>query len=61
MERIAQKLDERYYFISDLNFAIYAMFTEHGIEIPFPQRVVHLRPAAESRANEAPNAHRSGP
>lgn len=28
---------------SNLNFAIYAAFTEHGIEVPFPQRVVHLR------------------
>jgi small-conductance mechanosensitive channel len=31
--------------ISNLNFAIYATFTEHGIEVPYPQRVVHLRQA----------------
>jgi hypothetical protein len=31
--------------ISNLNFAIYATFTEHGVEVPYPQRVVHLRQA----------------
>lgn len=31
---------------SNLNFAIYAAFAEHGIEVPLPQRVVHLRPGA---------------
>jgi small-conductance mechanosensitive channel len=30
-------------FISDLNFAIYEKFKEHGIEIPFPQRDLHIR------------------
>ncbi len=28
---------------SDLNFAIYAAFAEHEIQIPFPQRDLHLR------------------
>lgn len=32
---------------STLNFAIYRMFTEHGIEIPYPRRDIHiLRPPA---------------
>ncbi len=31
--------------ISDLNFAIYEKFQQHGVEIPFPQREVHLRHA----------------
>lgn len=31
-------------FRSELNFAIERALREHGIEIPFPQRVVHLRP-----------------
>jgi small-conductance mechanosensitive channel len=29
--------------VSALNFAIYEKFAEHGIEIPFPQRDLHLR------------------
>ncbi len=32
-------------FVSDLNHAILAAFRENEIEIPFPQRVVHMRPA----------------
>jgi len=31
-------------FRSDVNFAIEKALRENGIEIPFPQRVVHLRP-----------------
>ncbi|MGA9379140.1 MAG: mechanosensitive ion channel domain-containing protein [Phormidium sp.] len=29
--------------ISELNLAIWKIFNEHNIEIPFPQRVVHIR------------------
>lgn len=35
-------------FRSEINFAIERKFREHGIEIPFPQRVVHLHPASTS-------------
>ncbi len=30
-------------FKSDINFAIYKKFKEHNIEIPFPQRDLHIR------------------
>lgn len=32
---------------SDILLGIYDAFKEHGIEIPFPQRDVHLKPSAE--------------
>jgi len=31
--------------VSDLRYAIFKRFKEEGIEIPFPQRVVHMAPA----------------
>ncbi len=36
-------IDQRRVVVSDLNFAIDAAFREAGIEIPFPQRDLHLR------------------
>ncbi len=36
-------IDKRMQVVSDLNFAIDAAFREHGIEIPFPQRDLHIR------------------
>lgn len=50
-------------FRSDLNFAIEKKFREAGIEIPFPQRDVHVRsmPCAEARrSNEAASSPGSG-
>ena len=38
-----QNIDERLQVVSDINFAIDAAFREHGIEIPFPQRDLHVR------------------
>lgn len=35
--------------MSALNFAIYAKVREHGLEIPYPQRVVHLREPMSAR------------
>lgn len=40
-------------FRSDLNFAIERKLREAGIEIPFPQRVVHLRGAEPARPPES--------
>ena len=37
---------ERYQkILSDLNYAIEKSFREHGIVLPYPQRVVHLKNA----------------
>lgn len=33
--------------IDELNSEIYRMFNKKGIEIPFPQRIIHMRPAKE--------------
>ncbi|MEJ2509925.1 MAG: mechanosensitive ion channel [Gammaproteobacteria bacterium] len=38
-----QNIDDRLRFISEVNFAIDAAFREHGVEIPFPQRDLHVR------------------
>jgi potassium efflux system protein len=38
-----QNIDKRLTVISDLNFAIDQAFRENGIEIPFPQRDLHVR------------------
>jgi small-conductance mechanosensitive channel len=44
-------IDERLSVVSDLNFAIDAAFREQGIEIPFPQRDVHIKgaPSADKK------------
>jgi small-conductance mechanosensitive channel len=38
-----RNIDYRLTTRSDLNFAIDAIFRKHGVEIPFPQRDVHVR------------------
>ena len=44
-----QNIDERLQVVSDLNFAIDAAFRENGIEIPFPQRDVHVRDLSHNK------------
>jgi len=36
-------IDNRLQCVSDMNFAVDAAFRAHGIEIPFPQRDIHIR------------------
>jgi len=38
-----EDINERRSVLSDMNFAIDKAFREHGIEIPFPQRDLHIR------------------
>jgi small-conductance mechanosensitive channel len=35
--------DGRNKFTSDVGFIIFNTLKEHGIDIPYPQRVVHMR------------------
>ena len=52
-------IDERLGITSDLNFSIDKAFREAGIEIPFPQRDVHVRdwpPSLQSDLSEGPVA-----
>ena len=47
-------IDNRLQCISDLNFAIDAVFREHNIEIPFPQRDIHIRSGQNKMDPDAP-------
>ncbi|MEW5974252.1 MAG: mechanosensitive ion channel domain-containing protein [Acidobacteriota bacterium] len=44
----SQMLHRRGVLFSDLNFAIYAKFAEHAVEIPFPQRDLHFKLNAQT-------------
>ena len=48
-------IDTRLQFISDMNFAIDAEFREQGIEIPFPQRDLHIRDWRNKPGTDTPN------
>lgn len=42
-------VDNRMDAISEVNFEIDRLFIEHGIEIPFPQQVIHISESAQNR------------
>jgi len=48
-----QNIDAKYQVTSDLNFAIDAAFREHDIQIPFPQRDIHIKNGPENPTNIA--------
>lgn len=43
-----KNIDQRYTVTSDLNFAIDAIFRKHDIQIPFPQRDVHIKTSIQN-------------
>lgn len=47
-----KSIDQKFQAVSDLNFAIDAAFREHNIQIPFPQRDVHII----NNANNGPSS-----
>jgi len=49
-----ENIDKKYQATSDLNFAIDALFKEHGIQIPFPQRDVHIKNAPDDSGTITP-------
>jgi small-conductance mechanosensitive channel len=46
------EIDRRLSTISDLNFAIDKAFREEGVEIPFPQRDVHVKSLPQSKPED---------
>lgn len=56
LRAFVQNIDERLQIVSDINFAIDAAFREHGIEIPFPQRDLHVRHWPSPPAGNLPDA-----
>ncbi len=53
-------IDDRLRVTSDINFAIDKAFRAAGIEIPFPQRDLHVRDWAPGTATSDPAARRAG-
>ena len=45
-------VDQRYLFLSKANELIYKALADNGIEIPFPQRDVHIKQVPETPKSE---------
>jgi small-conductance mechanosensitive channel len=54
-------LQRRPALVSKVNYAIYDVFARHNIEIPFPQRDVHLRTAVPLAVIAPPGQGQPGP
>lgn len=55
-----EKLQRKMAFISDLNFAIWEIFRENNIEIPFPQTDLHIRSGKLELKNGEINLNEEG-
>lgn len=54
-----EDIDTRLLLMSDIYFEIYRRFKEAGVEIPFPQRDIHIR-TAQSESALLPLGHKVG-
>ena len=46
-----QNIDKRLSVLSDLNYKLDAMFRAHNVEIPFPQRDIHVKSGSLQETN----------
>ena len=51
---LAKNINKRFDIISDINFEIDKKFREHNIEIPFPQRDLHVRSDSSEKETVVP-------
>jgi len=55
-----RNIDKRLTVLSDLNYKLDAMFREHNVEIPFPQRDIHIRSGGLQGPREEPKGETTG-
>jgi potassium efflux system protein len=51
---VIRQIDKRFDVISDLNFGIDKAFRENGVEIPFPQRDLHIKHMPDAGKRDLP-------